>query len=99
VKNELPVPPSAQSDKDARELIRAWAAHKGLHCSLNVDNWGDNERIAWGVLLTDIVRHVADALHEQKGWDKTETVWEIKRVFNAELDSPTAQSTGKFYSH
>ena len=97
--HELPVPPSARSDKDAQELVRAWAAHGGLHCSLNVDSWGDTERTAWGILLTDVVRHVANALNEAKGWDKAETVREIRRVFNAELDEPTADPSGQFHTH
>jgi uncharacterized protein DUF5076 len=93
VDNQLPVPPSARSDRNARELVRAWAAHGGLHCSLNVESWGDEERTAWGILLTDLVRHVANALNEAKGWDKAETVQQIRRVFNAELDSPTADAS------
>jgi len=92
---ELPIPPDAQTDEDARELIRAWAAHRGLHCSLSVNNWGDNERTAWGILLTDIVRHIADAMHEQHGWDRAESIREIRRVFDAELNSPTAETSGK----
>jgi hypothetical protein len=99
VRNELAIPPSARSDKNAHELIRAWTAHSGLHCSLSVDNWGENERVAWGILLTDVVRHVADALHDAKGWNKSETVAEIRRVFNAELDSPTAEPSGQFHTH
>ncbi len=98
-KSELSIPPSARSDAKAKELIRAWAAHEGLHCSLSVDNWGENERLGWGILLTDITRHVANALHEQKGWDKNETIREIRRVFNAELDSPTAEPSGEFLTH
>ena|SRR5579872_2314991 len=97
--DELPIPPNARSDKNAHELIRAWAAHNGLHCSLSVDRWGESERTAWGILLTDVVRHVANALCEAKGWDKNETVREIRRVFNAELDSPTAEPSGKFHTH
>lgn len=97
--DELPIPPAARSDKNARELIRAWAANGGLHCSLSVDNWGEEERIAWGILLTDVARHVADALHDQKGWDRNETVAEIRRVFNAELESATATPSGKFHTH
>ena len=96
VKNELRIPPNALSDKSAKELVRAWAAHGGLHCSLNVNNWGDNERIAWGILLTDIARHVANAMYEQKGLSKEETIREIKKVFNAELNSPTAEPSGGF---
>jgi hypothetical protein len=98
-KNELSLPPNACSDANAKELIRAWAAHGGLHCSLSVDNWGENERLGWGILLTDVARHVANALHEQKGWDKDETIREIRRVFNAELDSPTAEPSGEFLTH
>ncbi len=96
---ELDIPPTARSDKSASELIRAWAAHGGLHCSLSIDNWGEDERLGWGILITDVVRHVANALHEQKGWDTNETIVEIRRVFNAELDSPTAEVSGKFHTH
>lgn len=80
-------------------MVRAWVAHEGLHCSLNVDQWGENECVGWGILLTDVVRHVANALREYKGWDQAETVSEIRRVFNAELDTPTATPSGKFHSH
>jgi len=96
--NELPIPPGVRSDNNAQELIRAWAAHGGLRCSLNVDAWGERERLAWGILLTDVVRPVANALHDMKGWDKAETIQEIRRVFNAELDSPTAQPQGGFHT-
>jgi hypothetical protein len=99
VDNQLPVPPSARSDKNAREMLRAWAAHEGLHSSLNVDSWGLEERTVWGIILTDLVRHVADVLSEAKGWDQAETVQEIWRVFNAELDKPTADPSGKFHTH
>jgi hypothetical protein len=99
VSSELPIPPTARSDKNAQELIRAWAAHGGLHCSPNVDRWGDQERTAWGILLTDVVRHVADALYDSKGGDKNETVREIRRVFNAELDHPTAEPSGQLHTH
>ncbi len=97
--NELPVPPGARPDKHSRELIRAWTAHGGLHCSLNVDSFGDEERTVWGILLTDVVRHVANALYEAKDWDKVETIQEIRRVFNAELDGPTADPAGGFHTH
>jgi hypothetical protein len=99
VLNELVVPPSVRSDKNAREVLRAWTAHGGLHCSLNVDSWGDSEGTVWGILLTDVARHVANALNEAKGWDRAKTVQEIRRVFNAELDGPTADPSGKFHSH
>jgi len=58
---EIPIPPGALTDPDSRELVRAWVANNSLHCSLNFGNWGDDEAIGWGVLLSDIARHVADA--------------------------------------
>ena len=92
----LRVPPGAETDPQAQELIRAWVAHGGLHCSLNVGAWSKDEAICWGVLLSDVARHVADALRAQKRIDEQETIEKIRTVFNDELDSPTAEATGGF---
>jgi hypothetical protein len=97
--SELPIPPAVRSDKNAQEMIRAWIAHQELHCSLNVETKQDDEKVLWGILLTDVVRHVADALHASRGWDRSETIAEIRRIFNAELDDPTASPTGQFHTH
>jgi Domain of unknown function (DUF5076) len=99
--DELPVPPEARSDEEARELIRAWAAHRGLHLSLRENSWGDNERVAWGALLMDVIRQIANAMHEQKGWDKIESMREIIRVLNEQMtasekpDAPAAEPEEK----
>jgi hypothetical protein len=85
--NELPIPLEAQADDNARELIRAWAANRGLHCSLSDNNWGDTERAAWGILLTDIAQRIATSIHERKGSDRMETLREIQRVFNEKMDA------------
>lgn len=93
----LKVPPGAESDKDANELIRAWAAHGGLHCSINVDAWaGDQTVIAWGIVLSDIARHVSDALYQSRHLDREKTLSKIQSVFNSELDKPTEETSGKF---
>jgi Domain of unknown function (DUF5076) len=99
VLNELTVPPQARSDKNAQEMVRAWVVNGGLQCSLNVDSKGDQEPIFWGILLTDIVRHVANAMRDARGWNAQETITEIRRVFNAELDDPTAEASGYFNTH
>jgi hypothetical protein len=91
---ELAIPPHALEDPDSRELVRAWVANNALHCSLDVFNWGDDEAIGWGVLISDIARHVADALKEQNGTDTATTIAKIREVFNDELDSPTAETNG-----
>lgn len=94
---ELLIPPSAKSDAKACELVRAWVAHKGLHCSLNVDAWpADQAPVAWGILLSDIARHVADAFQTNLGLNKQETIAKMKDVFASELDDPTGETEGHF---
>jgi hypothetical protein len=45
-------------------------------------------------LLSDIARHVADALFEEHGTDRKETLERMREVFNDELDGPTAPTSG-----
>ncbi len=96
LKRELTVPPGAQTASDATEVVRAWIANKGLHCSLLTDAWGDNEAIFWGILLSDVARHVADAIGKTHGTPPQETLAIIREHFNSELDAPTAETTGTF---
>jgi len=92
---ELPIPPSATGDLQAREMLRAWIAKEGLHCSLNIGVWGEDEAVVWGILLSDVARHVANALHDDRGLPLEETLGKIREHFNSELDSPTEEaSTG-----
>ena len=94
---ELQIPPSVIPDHNARELMRAWAAHGGLVCSLNPDAWPqDQAPIAWGILLSDIARHVADALHQAHGLDTNSVLTQLRTVFDSELTRPSAATKGKF---
>ena len=95
--NELAIPPGALTDKQSQELVRAWAAHGGLQCSLNPGAWPkDVAAVGWGILLSDIARHVADALQQINQMDKGGTLAQIRSVFNKEIDKPTADASGKF---
>jgi hypothetical protein len=94
---ELQIPPSVISDHNARELMRAWAAHGGLVCSLNPGAWSEDQApIAWGILLSDIARHVADALHQAHGLDTSSILTQLRTVFVSELTRPSAKTKGKF---
>src|SRR5437667_12536328 len=96
-KTELIIPPTAQSDKNAREVVRAWIAHGGLHCSIDPVIWSNEQGcIGWGILLSDIARHVADALHKESGLDKQQTLQAIRKTFDEEIQSPTAETKGEF---
>jgi hypothetical protein len=94
---ELQIPPNVVSDKKACELIRAWAGYGGLVCSPNTGTWPqDQAAIAWGILLSDIARHVADALHQAHGLEKATVLATMRGVSDSDLDGPTATTTGKF---
>jgi hypothetical protein len=94
---ELQVPPNVAAHSNAAELIRAWASGGGLVCSLNPTAWPkDQAPIAWGILLSDVARHVADALQQSYGLDRPAVLDRLRGVFDAELDRPTAETKGKF---
>ena len=94
---ELAVPPNVAADKNATELIRAWASDGGLVCSLNPTAWPkDQAPIAWGILLSDVARPVADALQQSHSLDKHAVLGRMREVFDTELDRPTAETKGKF---
>jgi Domain of unknown function (DUF5076) len=94
---ELQKPPSVESDNQAIELIRAWAAKGGLVCSLNPGAWSpDQAASAWGILLSDIARHVADALHQNHNLEQAAVLSRIRTVFDSEIDRPSAETKGNF---
>lgn len=90
----LPVPEAATEDPRSKEMVRAWIAQGALHVSLSVGVWDDAG--AWGILLADICRHVANAAAESEGKDREETVRRIRELFDAELDRPTDEPEGRF---
>lgn len=95
----LVIPPAAQRDENAIQMLSAWIAENGLHCTLNVGMWdasGRNEPRAWGVLLADIARHIANAIQEQSGAATDETISLITTSLLNELGSPTSKATGGF---
>jgi hypothetical protein len=91
---DLDVPSEVEGDSKAREVLRAWVANGGLVCALRPETWKDPS--AWGVVLADVTRHVADAVKDLNGDDPARTVAGIRAVFNSELTDPTDEPTGHF---
>ncbi len=91
-RNQLAIPPLAKSDAKSFELIRAWVAQGDLHVSLELGGWEDP--VAWGVVLADVLRHVANFYQQKKGLDPEETAARVKAAFDAELESPTDEPEG-----
>lgn len=95
--NELPVPPVAEGDPRSLEMIRLWLARGKLHCVLNIGFWearGLDERQAWGILLADMLHHIANAHEAEYGRDPRETIALVREALAAELDHPTSSRRG-----
>ncbi|MBC7548639.1 MAG: DUF5076 domain-containing protein [Polaromonas sp.] len=95
----LVVPPAALRDEDSVQMLSAWIAERGLHCTMNVGMWsasGVPEPDAWGKLLADVARHIGNAMHEQSSADASEVVDAVSQAFLKELGRPTSGAQGEF---
>jgi hypothetical protein len=80
-------------------MIRVWLANQQQHVVLNIGFWEDrglDERAAWGIVIADMVRHIADAHQSEYGHAPAETISIIRRAFEAEMDTPTSERLGQF---
>ena len=97
---ELPLPPVAEADRKSIEMMRVWIAQKRLHTVVNIGHWQESgmndERPAWGLLLADMVRHVANAHEKKYHRDVRETIRIIQEAFEAEISNPTSSHPGDF---
>ncbi|MFH0344932.1 MAG: DUF5076 domain-containing protein [Chromatiales bacterium] len=89
---ELPIPPDAVKDTQAKEIVRIWAGGDLQHISLDSQIWDDPA--AWGLLLVDLARHVSAAYQQLEGSDPMETLARIKEGFDAEWNAPTDEHKG-----
>jgi predicted secreted Zn-dependent protease len=68
-------------------MIRVWLAHNALHVSMLLGMWEDaadceiDERKAWGHLLADLTRHIANGLQQSHGWAEKSTIAWIRQEF------------------
>ena len=92
MKNQLEIPRGVASDPKAFELVRAWVAQGDLQVSLEMGGWDDPT--AWGVVLADLVRHVARFYAEQKQLDPERTIARVRDAMDAELDGEEDSSEG-----
>lgn len=91
---DLAIPSEVKQDANSREVLRAWVANGGLVCSLRPETW--DEPCAWGIVLADVARHVANATQDLKGTTAAATLERIRATFNSELAEPTDEPTGHF---
>jgi len=98
--NERPIPKAALQDPNSVEMLRVWVAGGQLHCSLKIgmyrDSMGIDEEVAWGTILSDAARHIAQALQNDNPQHAVENLAKIVATFNAEVSSPSAELKGGF---
>ncbi|MGQ3052987.1 MAG: DUF5076 domain-containing protein [Roseateles sp.] len=95
----LVIPPAAQRDENAVQMLSAWIAEHGQHCTIKVGMWegqGRNEALIWGMFLADTIRHIANALQENYGQPVPETISAILAALHEELGEPTSPVEGNF---
>ena len=96
--NELPVPPEAVAHRSV-EMIRVWLANDQQHVVLNIGFWEDrgiDERAAWGLMIADMIHHIANAHQSEYGHDTAETIAKIRNALEAEMENPTSERIGEF---
>ena len=93
------IPDAALRDEDAVEMIRVWIAEHGLHCTIKIGIYEKHEapeQTAWGMILSDVARHVANAMHERYGDNVEGSLAQIRDAFLRELGSSTSDAKGGF---
>lgn len=94
IRNELEIPEKVRGDREAAELIRAWVTGGGdVHVTIKTGVWQDPA--AYGIVLADLARHVANGFHQANGWDLEEALRRVIEGLSVEIGSPTDAPTGK----
>jgi hypothetical protein len=87
---QLPIPPAAAKAPSAIEILRVWVADGSQHVSIATGLWPDPA--AWGLVLADLVQHVARAYEETGVQAGANALARIREALDVELDSPTDES-------
>jgi hypothetical protein len=85
-KNALEVPPLADENSTAVEVLRVWAAPGAPQQLTLRTTWKDPG--AWGLLVVDVDRHAAQA-YKADGRDPGEVLARIRELWDAEWANPT----------
>lgn len=91
--NELFIPEKARNTKNSSELIRVWTTPESdIHVAIRTGVWSDPA--AYGIVLADLVKHIARGFHQTNGMDEKVAAARIIEGFAAEINSPTDIPSG-----
>ncbi len=102
MERELIEPTGITGDENATEMIRVWIAHNDLHVAMRLGMWEDaddsdvDERDAWGELLADLTRHIANGMMREYGWNYDSTRDRIRAAFLRNFDDKSGNIEGDF---
>ncbi|MHA6909974.1 DUF5076 domain-containing protein [Ralstonia pseudosolanacearum] len=98
--NERSIPAAALRDQDAVEMLRVWIAEQKLHCSMKVGMYLETmdipEEDAWGVILADVTRHLANAMKSGCSANRDVSIEKIKESYLKELANLKSDADGDF---
>ena len=89
---QLVIPHPAATDPHATEITRIWLSGDQQYVAVRAHTWPDPA--AWGLMLVDLAKHVANAYAEEKGVASASILSRIKEGLDAEWSSPTDTPTG-----
>lgn len=90
--DQLPIPKPALSDPASKEILRIWLADDKQFVSLQPGAFSDPA--AWGMLLVDVMRHIADAYEATREMHSNQVLDRIKEGLFAEMLYPTDEPIG-----
>ena len=82
-------------------MVSAWIAEEALHCTLNMgffEGQGHHEAEAWGTVLADMVKHLANAFHDEHNTNRSNTIAAVLEALHEELNTPTSDAEGEFHA-
>lgn len=95
---ERPIPDEVSKDPRATEILRVWIANRQMYVSMQIGMYKESGKVdeerAWGVLLADLVRHIANGLESGYGVNREEAQAKVRRALDTELDKPTSTVRG-----
>ena len=94
ISGELAVPAAVRTDPTAAEILRVWTTGSGQQLTLRHDIWDDPA--AWGLMLADLARHLANAYAQSDGRDVDDVLKRIRAGIEVEFESPTDEPRGGF---
>jgi Domain of unknown function (DUF5076) len=87
------IPPAAQKDPEAFEILRVWAANGEQHVSIHSGLEG--EAYDFGYMLADLAFHAANLYAERSNISVKESLKSIVEGFQDEIDDPAGDISGE----